>query len=70
MQHAFAAFGPQGPMLFHQLIQAIRVSLATAITNVFFLGCITMLLGLLTTLFLREIPLRKAHAAQEAQAMP
>jgi hypothetical protein len=70
IQHAFAAFGPQGLVLFHQLIQAIRLSLATAITNVFFLGCIIMLLGLFATLFLRQIPLRKSHTAQEAQATP
>jgi hypothetical protein len=70
IQHAFAAFGPQGLVLFHQLIQAIKVSLATAITNVFFLGCIIMLLGLFAALFLREIPLRKALTPQEAEAAP
>jgi hypothetical protein len=70
IQRAFAAFGPQGLVLFHQLIQAIKVSLATAITNVFFLGFIIMLLGVFVTLFLREIPLRKDHNAQTAQATP
>ncbi len=64
IQHDFAAFGSQGQVLFHQLIEAIRVSLATAITNVFFLGFVIMLLGLFVTLFLREIPLRKSNSAQ------
>jgi EmrB/QacA subfamily drug resistance transporter len=64
IQHGFAAFGAQGLVLFHQLIEAIRVSLSTAITNVFFLGFIIMLLGLFVTLFLREIPLRKSNTAQ------
>src|SRR6266581_214722 len=70
IQHDFAAFGSQGQVLFHQLIEAIRVSLATAITNVFFLGFVIMLLGLFVTLFLREIPLRKSNTAhaQAAQA--
>ncbi|HKV03089.1 MAG TPA: MDR family MFS transporter [Ktedonobacteraceae bacterium] len=68
IQHGFAAFGAQGMTLFNQLIYAIRVSLSTAITNVFFLGFIIMLLGLVTVLFLREIPLRKSNTAQVAEA--
>lgn len=71
IQHRFAAFGPQGAALFQQLVQAMRVSLATAITNVFFLGFIIMLLGLFSVLFLREIPLRKSNTGQAAaQPMP
>jgi EmrB/QacA subfamily drug resistance transporter len=68
IQHRLAAFGPQGVLLFQQLVHAMRVSLATAITNVFFLGCIIMLLGLVSVLFLREIPLRKSNSAQAAAA--
>ncbi len=67
IQHSFAAFGAQGIVLFHQLIEAIRVSLATAITDVFFIGFIIMLLGLFVTLFLREIPLRKVNTSQASQ---
>src|SRR6266516_2959709 len=67
IQHSFAAFGAQGIVLFHQLIEAIRVSLATAITDVFFLVFIIMLLGLFVTLFLREIPLRKVNTSQASQ---
>jgi EmrB/QacA subfamily drug resistance transporter len=70
IQHSFAAFGAQGMTLFNQLIDAIRVSLATAITNVFFLGFIIMLLGLFAVLFLREIPLRKSNTAQAAEVAP
>ncbi len=69
IQHGFAAFGPQGLVLFQQLMQAIRVSLATALTNVFLLGFIVMLLGLVSVFFLREIPLRKSHSAA-GQAAP
>ncbi len=70
LQHSFAVFGAQGLALFHQLMEAIRVSLSSAITNVFFLGCIIMLLGLFAVLFLREIPLRKSNTAQPAEATP
>ncbi len=68
IQHGFAALGPQGLTIFRQLIEAIRLSLSTAITNVFFLGFIIMLLGLVSVLFLREIPLRKSNAAPVVEA--
>ena len=51
-------------MLFQQFFEAVKVSLATGIDNVFLLGFIVMLLGLVTVFFLREIPLRKSHNAQ------
>jgi EmrB/QacA subfamily drug resistance transporter len=63
IQHGFATLGPQGLVIFRQLIEAIRVSLSTAITNVFFLGFILMVLGFVTVLFLREIPLRQSNSA-------
>ncbi len=63
IQHSFAALGPQGLIIFNQLIQAIQKSLSTAITSIFFLGFIIMVLGFITVLFLREIPLRKSHTA-------
>jgi EmrB/QacA subfamily drug resistance transporter len=68
IQHGFAALGPQGLIIFRQLMEAIKLSLSTAITNVFFLGFILMLLGLFSVLFLREIPLRKSHTAPVAEA--
>jgi EmrB/QacA subfamily drug resistance transporter len=67
IQHSFATLGPQGLVIFRQLIEAIRVSLSTAITNVFFLGFIIMVLGFVTVLFLREIPLRTSHTAPVAE---
>jgi EmrB/QacA subfamily drug resistance transporter len=68
IQHNFAALGPQGLVIFRQLIEAIQKSLSTAITNVFFLGFIIMVLGFVTVLFLREIPLRKSNTAAVAEA--
>jgi EmrB/QacA subfamily drug resistance transporter len=68
IQHSFAALGPQGLIIFKQLIEAIQKSLSTAITSVFFLGFILMVLGFITVPFLREIPLRKSHTAPVAEA--
>src|SRR6266705_2460164 len=68
IQHQFAALGPQGLIIFKQLIEAIQKSLSTAITDVFFLGFILMVLGFISVLFLREIPLRKSHTAPVAEA--
>ena len=70
LQHAFAAHGPQGLVLFQQFFEAVKVSLASAIDNVFLLGFIAMLLGLVSAFFLREIPLRKSHSGQAAPATP
>ena len=68
IQHGFAAMGPQGLIVFRQLIEAMQASLSTAITSVFFLGFIIMVLGLIDVLFLREIPLRKSHTVPVAAA--
>jgi len=62
LQQGFAAFGPQGNELFAQLLQTIRVSLASAIASVFTVSTGVMLLAMLTCLFLREIPLRRSHS--------
>ncbi|HXZ04813.1 MAG TPA: MDR family MFS transporter [Ktedonobacteraceae bacterium] len=67
IQHGFAALGPQGLIIFKQLIEAIQKSLSSAITSVFFLGFILMLVGLIAVLFLREIPLRKSHTTPVAE---
>jgi ABC-type dipeptide/oligopeptide/nickel transport system permease subunit len=66
IQHAFAADGSQGALLFGQLMHAIRVSLASAIAELFLVGAGALALALLATFFLREIPLRKANRPREA----
>ncbi|MBI2861560.1 MAG: MFS transporter [Chloroflexi bacterium] len=64
IQQSFAALGPQGQEMFRQLMQATRLSLADAISGLFFIGAIIMVLGLVATFFLREIPLRKTQHAE------
>jgi EmrB/QacA subfamily drug resistance transporter len=59
IQQGFAAYGPAGDALFGQLMATIRLGLAQAISDVFLVGTLLIVLGLITTLFLREIPLRR-----------
>ena len=62
IRESFSALGPQGQVLFQQLMEAIRGSLATAITGLFLAGAVAMVLGFIITLFLPEIPLRRGRA--------
>jgi EmrB/QacA subfamily drug resistance transporter len=70
LQHQFALHGAQGLVLFQQFFEAVKVSLATGIDNIFVLSAIVMLVGLFSVFFLREIPLRKSHNAQPQVAAP
>ncbi len=63
IQQAFARLGPQGLTLFRQLMGAIRVSLTSAITDLFFVGGCAMILALIAVLFLPELPLRTRNQA-------
>ncbi|MFN3337455.1 MAG: MFS transporter, partial [Thermomicrobium sp.] len=53
------AFGPQGQQLLELLVQSIRESLAVAIDHVFLVGMIILLLALLLTFLIPEIPLQR-----------
>ena len=66
MQAQFAHFGPQGAALYHSLITAVKIGLVQGIHNVFVLSAITMLIGLVAVLFLKEVPLRGGRAAQKS----
>ena len=58
----FAKFGAAGDQLFHGFMNAVRLSLDTAISDLFFLAAIVAVIGLVVVLFLREDPLRRTHA--------
>lgn len=66
LQAVFAQFGPQGQTLYQQLLHAIKLSLSSAITELFAFGAGMMVLAFVITLFLREIPLRKSHSHEPA----
>ena len=69
LQQSFAAMGPQGQALFEQLMQAVRASLATSITDLFLFAALAMALGFAVTLLLKEIPLRGGNRPQAEPAV-
>ena len=62
MRQQLAALGPQGEQIFNALFGAIRIGLVTALHDVFLLGTVLSALGVVTVLFLKELPLRKSYA--------
>lgn len=65
MQAGAAARGPQALALFHQIIEAVKIGLAQGIHNVFVLSLGLMIVGLVTVLFLKEIPLKGGRTTKE-----
>jgi EmrB/QacA subfamily drug resistance transporter len=59
--------GPQGAQLFDALYGAIKIGLVGALHDVFFVGAVLGVLGVLVTLLLREVPLRKSYAPPTAE---
>jgi len=70
VQAGFAKFGAQGEQLFNAFMHAVRVSLATAISNIFVLATIVGVIGLVVVLFLREDPLRRTHSLADDSEDP
>jgi hypothetical protein len=58
----FAKAGAPGEALFHAFMHAVRLSLSTAISDLFLISAIVGVAGLVVVLFLREDPLRRTHA--------
>ena len=63
----FTSMGPQGQDLFNQFMLAVRESLTTGIVSVFQVSLGVMIVAFIVTLFLREIPLRKAYHDEPAE---
>lgn len=61
LKAVFDQAGPQGESLFHNVFDALREALNSAIAEVFFIALITVLVAWAINLFLKEIPLRKHH---------
>jgi EmrB/QacA subfamily drug resistance transporter len=59
------ALGPQGVVIYNELYDAIKVGLVDSLHDVFLLGAGLGLCGLVITLFLKELPLRRTYASQE-----
>jgi EmrB/QacA subfamily drug resistance transporter len=70
IEAAFSRFGATGEQLFKAFMQAVRVSLASAISNIFLLATIIGIVGLVVVLFLREEPLRRTHSLADDSEDP
>jgi EmrB/QacA subfamily drug resistance transporter len=57
----FQHMGAQGEALFEQVLEALKLALNSAVTEVFFIGMLVVLVGWVANLFIKEIPLRKHH---------
>ena len=69
VKESFTAFGGQGDQLFNQVILTVRTALSVAITDLFVIGMVFMLLSLAVTFFLTEVPLRRTLAEAAGVAM-
>ncbi|MCH7554377.1 MAG: MFS transporter, partial [Chloroflexi bacterium] len=58
----FEALGPEGAGLFDRYLDALKVSLSDAITDIFLIAAIMVSLSVVAALFLQEIRLRTSHA--------
>ncbi len=69
IKQSFTAMGGQGDQLFNQVILTVRSALAVAITDLYVIGMVFMLLALAVTFFLTEVPLRRTLAEAAGGAM-
>lgn len=58
LREGFGALGAEGAQIFAETIDSMRMVLAEAVTNVFFLGMLASIAALAVSVFLREMPLR------------
>jgi EmrB/QacA subfamily drug resistance transporter len=65
LRQGFAAYGPAGETLLRQLTEALRLSLASVIGEVFAVAGGLILVAFLAAFFLHEIPLRKRLSAED-----
>jgi EmrB/QacA subfamily drug resistance transporter len=63
-----AAAGPQAAATFDQALHAIRVGLATTLHEVFLFGGAVLILALIASVFLNDVPLRGRQPANEEGA--
>jgi EmrB/QacA subfamily drug resistance transporter len=65
---AVAAAGPQGAAFFDQLLHAIRAALASTLHEVFLYGGAVLIVALIASVFLNDVPLRGRQAGREETA--
>jgi len=72
LREATLSLGDQGALLFEQTVQGVKVALASAIADAFFIAMFITAVAVVVGLFMREVPLRKSHFApgEEQAAAP
>ena len=70
IEQGFASFGPDGAALYASTIHAVRESLAIAISDTFLISTFVIAGAVVIGLFMKEIPLRKAHFGAEEGFVP
>lgn len=73
LKEATLAFGDQGPILFQQTVEGVKIALASAIADAFFIAIFIALAAVVVGAFMKEVPLRKSHfdpAEEPASAPP
>ena len=70
LQRIIEQVGPQGAELFQQVLQALRQSLSSALSEVFLLALFAVVIAFLLNFFVKEIPLLKQHNMGHSQARP
>ncbi|HTY82031.1 MAG TPA: MDR family MFS transporter, partial [Dehalococcoidales bacterium] len=64
----FSKAGAQATALYNDVINALRLSMSTAIARVFFFAFFIVLAGFILNFFLKEIPLRTHHTIESEKA--
>ena len=67
MRQQLVALGPQGAQIYDMLLQAIKLALVSALHDVFLLGAVLSACGIVTVVFLKELPLRKSYGPPVAE---
>jgi len=62
---ATSALGSQGAAVFDQVLHAVRVALASTLHEVFLYGAAVLVIALIATVFLKDVPLRARQPASE-----
>jgi len=65
---ATSALGSQGAAIFDQVLHAVRVALASTLHEVFLYGGAVLIVALVASVFLRDVPLRARQPAGEEDA--
>ncbi len=64
LRQVFADAGPQGVGLLEPLLETLRSSLSAAISDVFSISVVVIIIAIVATLFLKEVPLRGRRSSK------